>query len=105
MAGYGLEDEGLNAFFRVQGIFLHHLEASQQNFINSPHTSVPESFDKILRDENTQLKKTYNARRKPWRKPWLYGYGKKIPNSGMILLAERRQIIEWIDLAASEGKA
>lgn len=37
MASHGLADETLNAFCRTQGLFPHHLEAWQQDFINSGH--------------------------------------------------------------------
>ena len=59
-----LEDEGLNAFCRAQGLFPHHLEAWQQDFINSTHKSARESSDKSLRDENKQLKKDLQRKEK-----------------------------------------
>ena len=64
MASHGLEDEGLNAFCRAQGIFSHHLEAWRQDFINSTHKSAQESTDKSLRDENKQLKKDLQRKEK-----------------------------------------
>jgi hypothetical protein len=52
MASHGLEAERLNAFCRAQGVFPHHLEAWQQDFISGSHKSAQAPSDKSLRDEN-----------------------------------------------------
>jgi len=64
MASRGLEDEGLNAFCRAQGLFPHHLEVWHQEFITSTHKSAQASSDKSLRDENKQLKKDLQRKEK-----------------------------------------
>jgi transposase-like protein len=64
MASHGLADETLNAFCRTQGVFPHHLDAWQQDFINSTHKSAQEPSNKSLRDENKQLKKDLNRKEK-----------------------------------------
>jgi len=62
MASHGLDDEALSTFCRAQGVFAHHLEAWKQDFINSLKDQAPS--DKLLREENKQLKKDLNRKEK-----------------------------------------
>jgi hypothetical protein len=64
MVSFQSAPTGLNAFCRAQGVFPHHLETWQKEFINSTHKPAQETSDKSLRDENKQLKKDLQRKEK-----------------------------------------
>jgi len=64
MESSALEGEALNAFCRQKGIFSHHLEAWKKAFLFPPQNAVKTASDKVLRDENKQLKKELNRKEK-----------------------------------------
>lgn len=77
LASAGLEGEALNAFCRERGLFTHHLQTWKQDFIKpleaapnpATHQGKPQN---LCRARLNSLKKTCNARRKPWQKPRPY---------------------------------
>ena len=64
MESSALDDAALNAFCRQKGIFTHHLEAWKNAFLFPPQTATKTASDKVLRDENKQLKKELNRKEK-----------------------------------------
>jgi hypothetical protein len=62
-----LNGEALNGFCREQGIFTHHLDSWKADFIKDTDKStisIKSSSDKVLREENAQLKKDLNRKDK-----------------------------------------
>ncbi len=64
MESSALEGEELNAFCRQKGIFTHHLDAWKKAFLLPVQTATKTGSDKVLRDENQQLKKELNRKEK-----------------------------------------
>ncbi|MFA5925140.1 MAG: transposase [Methylococcaceae bacterium] len=64
MASYGLKDEDLNAFYRHQGLFAHHLNSWKNDFINKHSPPNKPKFDKALRDEIHQLNQELSRKEK-----------------------------------------
>jgi len=67
MQSSSFNGEALNGFCREQGIFTHHLEAWKTEFIKetgTAETSRKSGADKVLREENAQLKKELNRKEK-----------------------------------------
>lgn len=59
-----LEGEALNAFCRQKGIFTHHLETWKKAFLYPSQTTTKSASDKVLLDENKQLKKELHRKEK-----------------------------------------
>ena len=59
-----LDGETLSAFCRQKGIFTHHLDAWKKAFLCASQTATKTASDKVLRDENKQLKKALNRKEK-----------------------------------------
>jgi transposase-like protein len=64
MASYGLKNEELNAFYRQQGLFEHHLNSWKNDFINKHSPSSQPKSDKALRDEIQQLNQELSRKEK-----------------------------------------
>jgi len=64
MESSALEGEALNAFCRQKRIFSHHLDAWKKAFLVSQKSPTKRPSDKVLRDENKQLKRELNRKEK-----------------------------------------